>query len=256
MKTGSLPLRGPTTSLSWQQQAEHWFSYSGALVLLLLLLCFKFLFVPVAFMIWGVLPIFHAFKHILSIPSLPELLCIASFHEPLGIQLPSSSRVHAWSNNQKYELLSCVWLLATPWTITCQAPLSMGFCRQEYWSGLDCHSLLQGIFRTQGLNLGLLYCRQILYCLREALVYSKFCCAPPRIMSLSPSSASFTPTALPCHLLQRPTLNVSFTWPGSTQSRKCLGVYIPATQGSWLMNPWCRKGKVHLPCPELGQTAV
>ena len=25
---------------------------------------------------------------------------------------------------------------ATPWTITCQAPLSMGFSRQEYWSGL------------------------------------------------------------------------------------------------------------------------
>ena len=24
----------------------------------------------------------------------------------------------------------------TPWTIACQAPLSMGFCRQEYWSGL------------------------------------------------------------------------------------------------------------------------
>ena len=26
--------------------------------------------------------------------------------------------------------------LATPWTITCQAPLSMGISRQEYWSGL------------------------------------------------------------------------------------------------------------------------
>ena len=24
----------------------------------------------------------------------------------------------------------------TPWTVACQAPLSMGFCRQEYWSGL------------------------------------------------------------------------------------------------------------------------
>ena len=29
----------------------------------------------------------------------------------------------------------------TPWTVACQAPLSMGFSRQEYWSGL--HSLLQ-----------------------------------------------------------------------------------------------------------------
>ena len=26
--------------------------------------------------------------------------------------------------------------LATPWTVACQAPLSMGFSRQEYWNGL------------------------------------------------------------------------------------------------------------------------
>ena len=28
----------------------------------------------------------------------------------------------------------------TPWTVACQAPLSMGFSRQEYWSGLPCPS--------------------------------------------------------------------------------------------------------------------
>ena len=28
--------------------------------------------------------------------------------------------------------------LATPWTLACQAPLSMGFSRQEYWGGLPC----------------------------------------------------------------------------------------------------------------------
>ena len=32
--------------------------------------------------------------------------------------------------------LSRVRLFATPWTVACQAPLSMGFSRQEYWSGL------------------------------------------------------------------------------------------------------------------------
>ena len=32
--------------------------------------------------------------------------------------------------------LSRVWLFATPWTVAHQAPLSMGFSRQEYWSGL------------------------------------------------------------------------------------------------------------------------
>ena len=86
--------------------------------------------------------------------------------------------------------------------VACQAPLSMGFSRQEYWSGLPCPppgdlpnpeiklrsfakfqveslpsepsgkpmnsgvgslSLLQGIFSTQELNQGLLHCKQILY---------------------------------------------------------------------------------------------
>ena len=46
---------------------------------------------------------------------------------------------------------SCL-TLATPWTVAHQAPLSMGFSRQEYWSEL--HFLLQGIFPAQGLNLG------------------------------------------------------------------------------------------------------
>ena len=32
-------------------------------------------------------------------------------------------------------LVSHVRLFATPWTVACQAPLSMGFSRQEYWSG-------------------------------------------------------------------------------------------------------------------------
>ena len=34
------------------------------------------------------------------------------------------------------EVAQCVWLLATPWTAAYQALLSMGFSRQEYWSGL------------------------------------------------------------------------------------------------------------------------
>ena len=33
---------------------------------------------------------------------------------------------------------SCVRLFATLWTVAHQAPLSMGFPRQEYWSGLPC----------------------------------------------------------------------------------------------------------------------
>ena len=46
----------------------------------------------------------------------------------------------AWKWKVKVNLLSRVRLLATPWTAAHQAPLSMGFARQEYWSG--CHCLL------------------------------------------------------------------------------------------------------------------
>ena len=34
------------------------------------------------------------------------------------------------------QLISCIQLFATFWTVTHQTPLSMGFPRQEYWSGL------------------------------------------------------------------------------------------------------------------------
>ena len=49
---------------------------------------------------------------------------------------------------------------ATPRTVAHQTRLSMGFSRQEYWSGLPFPS--PGAFLTQGLNQALLYCRQIL----------------------------------------------------------------------------------------------
>ena len=54
-------------------------------------------------------------------------------------------------------VLSCfshVWLCVTLRTVACQTPPSMGFSRQEHWSGLP--ALFQGIFSTQGLNLCLL----------------------------------------------------------------------------------------------------
>ena len=36
----------------------------------------------------------------------------------------------------KVKSLSCVWLFVTPWTVAYRVPPSMGFSRQEYWSGL------------------------------------------------------------------------------------------------------------------------
>ena len=38
------------------------------------------------------------------------------------------------------QSLSCVRLFVTTWAVTHQAPLSMGFSRQEYWSGMPCSS--------------------------------------------------------------------------------------------------------------------
>ena len=43
---------------------------------------------------------------------------------------------NAWKWKVKVKLLSRTWLLATAWTAAYQAPPSMGFSRQEYWSGL------------------------------------------------------------------------------------------------------------------------
>ena len=48
---------------------------------------------------------------------------------------------NAWKWKVKVKLLSRVRLLATPWTAVHQAPLSMGFSRQEYWSGVPLPSL-------------------------------------------------------------------------------------------------------------------
>ena len=52
-------------------------------------------------------------------------------------------------------MLSGVQLFATLWTVAPQAPLSMGFSRQEDWS--SCHFLLQRIFLIRGLYLNLLH---------------------------------------------------------------------------------------------------
>ena len=48
---------------------------------------------------------------------------------------------NAWKWKVKVTLLSRVRLFVTPWTAAYQAPLSMGFSRQEYWSGLTLPSL-------------------------------------------------------------------------------------------------------------------
>ena len=62
---------------------------------------------------------------------------------------------------RREEPLSRVRLFATPWTVADQVPLSMGFSRQEYWSGLPFPS--PGHLPDPGSNLSLPHCRQPLY---------------------------------------------------------------------------------------------
>ena len=47
-----------------------------------------------------------------------------------------SSSSHACGGGGDVQSLSCIQRFVTGWTIACQAPLSVGFPRQEYWSGL------------------------------------------------------------------------------------------------------------------------
>ena len=69
--------------------------------------------------------------------------------------------------------LSQVWLFATLWTVAPQAPLSMGFFRQEYWSGSSFPS--PGDLSDQGLNLHLLNCRWILYHWATEETHKEYC---------------------------------------------------------------------------------
>ena len=52
---------------------------------------------------------------------------------------------NAWKWKVKVKSLSCIRLLATPWTAAYQAPPSMGFSRQEYWNGVPLPSLKKNI---------------------------------------------------------------------------------------------------------------
>ena len=56
---------------------------------------------------------------------------------------------NAWKRKMKVKSLSRVRLLVTPWTAAYQAPPSMGFSRQEYWSGVPLPSPWRYLGRSQ-----------------------------------------------------------------------------------------------------------
>ena len=67
--------------------------------------------------------IFYLFRAFYSFPI--YYICILDF-------------IHIYIYMYKVKVLVaqlCVQLFVTPWTVACQAPLSMEFSRQEYWGG-------------------------------------------------------------------------------------------------------------------------
>ena len=81
-------------------------------------------------------------------------LCDPTDGSPLGYPVPgilqartlewvAISFSNVWKWKVKVNSLSCVQLLATPWTAAHQASPSMGFSRQEYWSGVPVPSLTE-----------------------------------------------------------------------------------------------------------------
>ena len=56
---------------------------------------------------------------------------------------------NAWKWKGKVKSLSRVWLFETPWTAAYQAPPSMGFASQEYWSGLPLPSPMSELFHNK-----------------------------------------------------------------------------------------------------------
>ena len=89
-----------------------------------------------------------------SLQSCPNL-CDPIDGSPPGIPVPgilqartlewvAISLSNAWKWKVKVKSLSRAQLLATPWIAAHQAPRSMGFSRQEYWSGVPLPSLKRG----------------------------------------------------------------------------------------------------------------
>ena len=98
-------------------------------------------FLPYIGSVWGAVA--AAAKSLQSCPT----LCDPMDCSPPGSPVPGILQARtmewvaiafssAWKWKVKVKSLSCVQLLVTPWTAAHQAPPSMGFSRQEYWSGV------------------------------------------------------------------------------------------------------------------------
>ena len=88
---------------------------------------------------------------------------------------------NAWKRKVKVKSLSRVQLLATPWTAAYQAPLSMGFSRQEYWSGMPLPFPLTTNGKMVSQSLSLCFTERI-YCFPFFFFFSSLLWAFPHII--------------------------------------------------------------------------
>ena len=96
-------------------------------------------------------------QRLLKLISIESTLCDPIDGSPPGSPVPgilqartlewvAISFSNAWNWRVKVKSLSRVWLLVTtPWTTAYQAPPSMGFSRQEYWSEVPLPSLIHWV---------------------------------------------------------------------------------------------------------------
>ena len=70
----------------------------------------------------------------------PTRLPVPGIFQARTLEWVAISFTNAWKWKVKLNLLSRVWLLASPWTAAYQAPPSTGLSRREYWSGLPLHA--------------------------------------------------------------------------------------------------------------------
>ena len=96
-----------------------------------------------AFHLYGVLAAATAAKSLQSCPTLcdpidgsPPGSSVHGILQARTLEWVAISSSSAWKWKVKVKSLSRVQLLATPWIAAYQAPPSMGFSRQEYWSGV------------------------------------------------------------------------------------------------------------------------
>ena len=82
----------------------------------------------------------HWYPCFFKIPHISDFIWYLSFCVWLtSLSMTISMTVHPCGCKQHClcaQLLNCVWLFVTPWTVACQTLLSMKFSRQEYWSWL------------------------------------------------------------------------------------------------------------------------